>query len=144
MDYRHKDLQGKLNDVAEALHIVHTMAHMIGDQGYDALISTADGLQIWEGLCEDIMRFLNEAPLIVGAAIINLISRESKISFTRIIPHVSDEHNLTIQRLRSYIRHAMLIEMRVEADIEKAREKAEAAGAPLVGEVEKALRGEPA
>ena len=29
MDYRHKDLQGKLNDVAEALHIVHTMAHMI-------------------------------------------------------------------------------------------------------------------
>ncbi len=138
MDYLQKDLQGKLNDVGEALHIVNTMAHMIGDQGYDALIATSDGLQIWEGLCEDIMRFLNEAPLIVGAAIIHLISREGKISFTRILPHVGDEYNLTIQRLRGYIRHAIMIEGRVEEEIEKARQAREESEASkgLVDEVE--------
>ncbi len=127
MDYLNKDLQGKLNDVAEVLHIVHTMAHMIGDQGYDALVATSDGLQIWEGLCGDLMRFLNEAPSVVGAAIIHLISREGKISFTKIIPHIDHEYQGTIDRLRAYIRRAIMIEDRVEQDLEKAREKADAA-----------------
>lgn len=125
------DFQAKLNTITSALHTINAMKVLFHDDpGYEKLIDTPDGLRIWEGLCEDLMVFIDRAPMIVGAAIINILSRDGRISFTRVIPHLPKEkYDGTIVRYREFMRRMVMIEDKAIASEMRAKEGREAARA---------------
>lgn len=109
-----------LEGIYETVRTMIQLAHAEG--GVEALVETEVGLNVWQGHCTDLYEFLRDSNLLVGAAVIHIISRHGRLSFTKILPFIEEpEGDMTFARYREYLRQVLLLPDRVEKRVEEIR-----------------------
>lgn len=130
MDHRKETLKSKVNMIGSVLTTMYQMADLYHSHpDFDQRMKDDPCTEtMWRMYCKEIMDFLREAPLVHSATVVNLLSRDAKISFTKILPYVGDEYQNTVNLVREYVRRMIVVEGQVHDKVAKDAEYRKDAG----------------